>query len=77
MGISYLTAAIIKSHKAKDIRCLAGHDKREKKWAGFVYLYEGEEIDRILLSTDARYESEGQAVAEMMLIVKQVRATKL
>jgi hypothetical protein len=68
-----LTAIIIRT-RGDDIRCDAGGPNRDGKWTGWVTLYNGDDYDHELLSTQPVYDSKDAAVAAVQEVVRVVRA---
>ena len=76
MGISRLDAMIIQS-RGDDIKVQAGGPSKDGKWAMWIMLYNGEEYDHPILSTQAVFDTEEAAIQHGKDLVAEIRALDL
>jgi hypothetical protein len=75
--MTVLTALIIQT-RGKDIHCDAGGpDKTNKKYCGWLTLYNGDEYDHELVSTDPVFDTAEAAKKYMQDLVAEVRKMDL
>lgn len=74
MGISLIDALTIAT-RDDDVKCeIYGHTKTEpRKWAGAIMLYNGNDVHRPIITSNAVFESEEECLEAMRKIVTSTR----
>lgn len=74
--VTMLTAMIIQT-RGDDVRVQTAKDPRTGKWAGFISLFNDGNFDHYLISTEAVFETEESAHADMSGLVEKIRGLDL
>ena len=74
--MTLITALEIQTN-GDNVKCLAGGPDKTGKWTGWIYLYRDGDIHKAMLSTEAVFETEAEALTHMEDLVTEVRELDL